>query len=63
MVGNLKLTQRETDGGTKTTGRKRQVYMKSDVEEKALDYCKKENVSMSMLIRMALEQYLGKLGY
>ena len=63
MEAKLKLTQREVAGSAKATGRKRQVYIKSDVESKALDYCHKENVSMSLLIRVALEEYLGKFGY
>ena len=60
--GNLKLTQREVSGNTEATGRKRQVYIKSDVEEKALKYCKEHNISMSLLIRLAIEDYLERQG-
>lgn len=61
-IGNLKLTQREVSGKAEATGRKRQVYIKSDVEEKALEYCKKQNISMSLLIRLAIEEYLERQG-
>ena len=62
MVGNLKLTQREI-ASPKASGRKRQVYIKSDVEERALKYCKEKNVSMSLLIRVSILEHLERFGY
>lgn len=61
-TGNLKLTQREVAGKAEATGRKRQVYFKSDIEEKALKYCEEQNISMSLLIRLAIEKYLERQG-
>ena len=61
-MGNLKLTQREVDGSG-MRGKARQVYIKPDIEEKALKYCDEENVSMSLLIRIALKEYLEKRGF
>lgn len=63
VEGKLKLTQREIEGNTKASGRKRQVYIKSDVEKRALEYCKDKNVSMSLLIRVAILEHLERFGY
>lgn len=41
-------------------GRPRQVYMNTEVEKKALKVCEKEEISMSALIRIALEEHIER---
>lgn len=40
-------------------GRPRQVYMNKEIEKKALEVCERHQVSMSTLIRLALEKYIA----
>ena len=60
--GNLKLTQNELSGGDKERGVARQIYIKPAVERIAKEYCKQQNMSFSLMIRIALEEYLSKRG-
>lgn len=54
-----------TQGALRESGRgkNRMVYFKPDIEERALKLCKEENLSMSLLVRMALVELLEKRGY
>ena len=61
-AGNLKMTQSEINGGDRERGIARQVYVKPSTEKRAKEYCKKENMSFSLLIRIALEEFLEKRG-
>ena len=60
--GNLKLTQRELSNKSNARGKQKQFYILPDVEAKAVAYCKKENISMSLLIRLAIEDYVERQG-
>ena len=51
----MKATQREL---SPSRGKTKQIYFKPEIEEKAMGYCKKKNMSLSLLIRLALEEYL-----
>ena len=62
MAGNLKLTQREVSEKKKTRGKPKQIYIKPDIEAKANAYCEKENISLSLMIRLAIEQFLERQG-
>lgn len=42
-------------------GRPRQVYMNKEIEEKALEVCKRHAISMSKLIKLALEKYITEV--
>lgn len=56
----MKATQRELVPTSR--GKTKQVYMKPEIEGKAMEYCKEQNMSLSLLIRLALEEYLEKRG-
>lgn len=60
--GTLKLTQSEMNGGDRERGIARQVYIKPNTEKRAKEYCKKENISFSLLVRLALEEFLERQG-
>lgn len=40
-------------------GRQRQIYINLELEKKAKEHCYEHDITMSSLIRTALEQYLG----
>ena len=42
-------------------GKQRQIYMNKETEKKALQVCSLLDISMSALIRIALEEYIAKL--
>lgn len=42
-------------------GRARQVYMNLETEEKAKKICERYAISMSALIRIALEDYIERI--
>lgn len=39
-------------------GKAKTIYMKPEVENKVNEYCEKTGISFSMLIRIALMQYI-----
>ena len=59
-IQEMKATQR--DVAVECRGKTRQIYMKPDIEKRALVYCQRENASMSLLIRIALDEFLKKRG-
>lgn len=57
---HLKATQREFVPTSR--GKTKQVYMKPEIESKAKEYSDKHNISFSLLVKLALEEYLEKRG-
>lgn len=51
----MKATQREL---SPSRGKTKQIYFKPEIEKEAMEYCEKNNMSLSLLIRFALEEYL-----
>lgn len=58
-TGNMKLTQGMDGGGR---GKQKQIYIKPDLESKASEYCKSNNVSFSYFVKEAITEYLDKRG-
>lgn len=40
-------------------GKPKTIYIKPSVEKKALEFCEAERISLSLLIKMALEAYMS----
>lgn len=61
MEGKMKLTQSAILGERK--GKSKMIYFKPDIEERAMELCKRDNMSMSMLVRIALDELLKRRGF